>query len=258
MAKRQIPERHTRMVGPRRSTNIGRIIGLELEQQRHATLQAADSDLGSNQRRSHENSDDSPQRDLRVQGFHSNVAGKLYQAQGLLPRMDYLQFIQTHCQNSHPPQHWFWDLRRSLPVQVCELQHPRECEIQIKGKSKSQTPRRRGKVPLYLPVQAGDRLRKGVWGLQIWEPRWNRGIGNAGGNREMATPIHEQHKRTHNEGSREQFTNDQHTLSITIVSLLRQTPAHLRTLCRQGILCLYKVNTKKLTPRYADMKYKPM
>ena len=31
-----------------------------------------------------------------------------------------------------------------------------------KGKSKSQTHRRRGKVPLYLPVQAGDPLRKGV------------------------------------------------------------------------------------------------
>ena len=105
VAKRQIPERNPRVVDPRRSTDFGRKIGIELEQQRHVVLQATDPDLGSNQRHSHENSDDSPQRDLRVQGFHPNVARKLYQTQGLLPRMDYLQFIQRHCKSPYRPKH---------------------------------------------------------------------------------------------------------------------------------------------------------
>ena len=88
-----------------------------------------------------------------------------------------------------------------------------------KGKSKSQTHRRRrGKVPFYLPVQAGDQLGQGVWGLQVWEPHWSRRIGNAGGSRKMATLIHEHRKRTHDEGSKKQFTN--HEVNTLYASLL--------------------------------------
>ena len=136
--------------------------------------------------------------------------------------VDYLQFIQRHCKSPYRPKHWFWDLRRSLPVQVCELQHPRESTKQIQGKRQEQIPdthrRRRGKVPFYLPVQAGDRLGQGVWGLQVWEPHWSRRIGNAGGSRKMATLIHEHRKRTHDEGSKKQFTN--HEINTLYASLL--------------------------------------
>ena len=136
---------------------------------------------------------------------------KIYQTHALLPRMDYLELVQWHCQSSHRPQHWFRDRRWSLPIQVCELQHL--------GRKRHES------IPDAHKHSSPSRPSTG-WGLQIWhrteKVEWETGEGQqTDGDTHSRTPQNAQ-----NEGSKKQFTN--HEINTPYASLLEASSGRCR------------------------------